>query len=130
MKSNVLQWIGCMVVAAATGAPAHAQVDPPGVKGKNWDRAYVRLETGGSADITGTVTTINTQPGNGSSVVMFVDDKEVARRGVNAASTQVSYTLQGDGRRKVHIVCDNVRADAETCVLTIKPTEELVIRGK
>jgi hypothetical protein len=106
------------VLAAFSGA-TFCQGTPPGTKGQDWDQQTIEIQNGVEVEIKGQVTTKNTQSGNKSSVVLYIDGTEKRRAGGDKAEHTVTYRYSESGKHSVEIRCSNERADADTCSLDI-----------
>ena len=106
-------------VLASLAVTAAAQPSPPGLKGKDWDRQRIDIASGAVAEIEAQVTTKNHQSGNSSSVTLYIDGIKVDAVGSDKGEQTLSYTLRTSGQHTVQAVCDNRRADANSCTLNI-----------
>jgi len=91
----------------------------------NFDEVSFNLNKANAAIIKAQVTTINTKSGNTSSVILYIDGIEVARKGGDRAEHTLVYTHRVKGAHVAKAVCSNTRADADTCILTISADQAI-----
>lgn len=129
MKQSII-CCGLLLASLLCDTTLAAGQAPAGSPGIDWASKKIKLTDGVAVKITARVTTQNAQSGNKSSVVLFVNDIERAKRGVDAASTSVTYTLSGNGSYELLAKCSNERADAETCTISVELDSEEVFGKK
>ena len=105
-----------LLLGAATGISCHAR-DPE--KGKDFDARSITVIPGSVVEIVGTVTTKNTQSGNTSSIVLYVNGVQTRTDGGDKATSRVTHRIDKPGDYDLKTVCDNTKAEADTCVINI-----------
>ena len=121
------------VVIVAAGATAIARADqsgtpaPHGTKGKDYDLQVINIAQGAQVDIVAVNNTQNTQPGNTSSVVLYIDNVEVGRDGGERANSKFEYLYKQPGQHTLMTQCFNTHADAFICALNLQTVS--VVQG-
>ena len=113
--------VALAAVSPLTGVPAQPGVgsNPPGVQGRDWDARSFRITQGHTVSVTATNISINSHPGNATSVTVYVDGSLADTYELDAATLTKSYLVSGDGPHRAMVICSNKRADANTCSLSI-----------
>lgn len=101
--------------------------NPPGVQGIDWDRQTVTIQNGAIANITGTNISAPTGSGNTSSVILMVDGVEASKSGGAQAIASCGFPLKGDGTHDIVLICGNSNANAQSCILSVKTDNPIVI---
>ena len=101
---------GAALALAQTSTPT-----PSGMKGKDWDELYFQIESGAAVELVASNNTTARESGNTSSVILWLDDREVAREGGGRAQSEARYVVTGNNTYKARAICYNTGADAQSC---------------